>query len=74
MLKKKVEMFDSWEIVKNFKEEKDPISDSFQPSYFNAEVHTGGLPCAKSYTSPMAFGQLSYISLLQLMSQGVSST
>lgn len=58
--KKKVEVFDNTEILKNFKEEKDLISHSFQPSYFNSEVHVGGLTHPKSSHQLTAFGQFSY--------------
>lgn len=60
VLSKKVEVFDNREILKNFKEEKDLISHSFQPSYFNSEVHVGGLTHPKSSHQLMAFGQFSY--------------
>lgn len=60
VLSKKVEVFDNREILKNFKEEKDLISHSFQPSYFNSEVHVGGLTRPKSSHQLTAFGQFSY--------------
>lgn len=45
---KKVEVFDNRNILKNSKEEKDLVSHGFQLSYFNGEVHVGGLSCPKS--------------------------
>ena len=57
---KKVEVFNNSKILKNSKEEKDLVSHGFQLSYFNGEVHVGGLSCPKSSYQLMAFGQFSY--------------